>query len=227
MASNTAAQKRWRDRNRDELAERRRARYVENRDAELARMARWRAANREKLREIWRAHDALPERRARKARRERLPETKAKRAAYGASNPRTDYHRRYEAAYRNRRKQLHNLKQKTDPQYRIRRCLRGNLRRAVKNHGKVGSAVTLLGCSILALKERLEKLWLPGMNWDNYGRLDKNGTCWQIDHIKPLSSFDLTDQSQVAEACNYSNLAPLWAIDNRRKGSKTTVSNVS
>jgi hypothetical protein len=48
------------------------------------------------------------------------------------------------------------------------------------------------------------------MSWDNYGE-------WQIDHIKPLSKFDLTDRQQLHEACNFNNLQPLWAEDNLAK----------
>ncbi len=51
------------------------------------------------------------------------------------------------------------------------------------------------------------------MSWDNYGE-------WHIDHIVPLSSFDLTDKSQVNKVCHYTNLQPLWAIDNLRKGDR-------
>lgn len=49
------------------------------------------------------------------------------------------------------------------------------------------------------------------MSWENYGQ-------WEVDHIKSLASFDLTDPIQLAEACNFSNLQPLWALDNNRKG---------
>ena len=39
-------------------------------------------------------------------------------------------------------------------------------------------------------------------------------------HIRPLSSFDLTDKEQLKEACCYANLQPLWAKDNLSKGAK-------
>ena len=51
------------------------------------------------------------------------------------------------------------------------------------------------------------------MSWDNYGE-------WHIDHIMPLSTFDLTNPDQLKEACKYTNLQPLWAEDNLHKSSK-------
>jgi hypothetical protein len=98
-----------------------------------------------------------------------------------------------------------------DPIFRIRHVLRNRLYCAIKREVKTGSAIRDLGCSIQELKLRLESLFKPGMSWDNYGR-------WHIDHIKSLDSFDLTDINQVRIACHYSNLQPLWAEDNLRKG---------
>ena len=138
ISRNKLAQRKYRETHREELAARRRAWYIENRDSELERMTRWRNENRPKLRAIWREHDALPERRAKKSARERSTEAKAVRAAYRASNPRTEYAREYEVLHRPRRKQLHELKQKNDPQYRIRRALRSNLYHALKNNRKSG-----------------------------------------------------------------------------------------
>ena len=50
------------------------------------------------------------------------------------------------------------------------------------------------------------------MSWENHSQ-----TGWHIDHIKPLSRFDLSDREQFLEACHYSNLQPLWAEDNLSK----------
>ena len=66
------------------------------------------------------------------------------------------------------------------------------------------------------LENNLESKFQSGMTWDNWA-LDG----WHIDHIKPLASFDLTDRNQLLEACNYTNLQPLWAKDNLSKGAKT------
>lgn len=53
------------------------------------------------------------------------------------------------------------------------------------------------------------------MSWDNYGD-------WHIDHRKPCSLFDLSKKSEQLKCFNYTNLQPLWAIDNLRK-SKTKI----
>ncbi len=92
--------------------------------------------------------------------------------------------------------------------------LRGRLNSALKNKYKKGSAIRDLGCSIHHLKLHLELFWDEGMTWDNYG--NKEGQ-WSIDHIKPLSKFDLTDRDQLLEAVNFRNLQPLWHVDNLRK----------
>lgn len=106
-------------------------------------------------------------------------------------------------------------KKQTDVGYRIKCNLRSRLSIAIRNDQKKGSAIRDLGCSIEFLKEYLENLFLPGMSWDNYGRLYGK---WNIDHILPLASFDLTNREHFLKACNYTNLQPLWYIDNMRKG---------
>jgi hypothetical protein len=52
------------------------------------------------------------------------------------------------------------------------------------------------------------------MSWENHGE-------WHIDHIRPCASFsDLTQLEQQKQCCHYTNLQPLWAIDNILKSDK-------
>lgn len=104
-------------------------------------------------------------------------------------------------------------RRRSDLQFKLSHALRRRLRSAIKRNQKAGSAVKDLGCSIEFLKSYLESRFQCGMTWNNYGK-------WHIDHIKPLSKFDLTDEIQFKEAVHYTNLQPLWASDNLKKGAK-------
>lgn len=99
------------------------------------------------------------------------------------------------------------------PQLKISNALRVRLNMALKKNHKSGSAVRDLGCSINEFKAYLESKFQTGMTWDNWSRKG-----WHIDHIKPLSSFDLTDPQQLKEACHYTNMQPMWWQDNLSKG---------
>ena len=104
---------------------------------------------------------------------------------------------------------------RSDPAFAMRLRLRARLVGAIRRH-MTGRSVTgvikeMLGCSLPELARYLESKFLPGMSWDNREQ-------WHVDHIKPLCVFDLTDPEQQAVAFHYSNLQPLWAVDNMRKG---------
>lgn len=76
--------------------------------------------------------------------------------------------------------------------------------------------LSLVGCTMVELKEYLQVQFSEHMSWDNYGK-------WEIDHIKPVASFDLKDIRQQQECFHYTNLQPLWAKDNRSKGKKILI----
>ena len=61
----------------------------------------------------------------------------------------------------------------------------------------------------------IERLWLPGMTWANYG-------LWHIDHIRPCASYNLLLLSHQRACFHYTNLQPMWAGDNLRKGARWT-----
>lgn len=104
---------------------------------------------------------------------------------------------------------------KNDPNFRFENQMRCRIRHALKNKGvKSSSTVKLLGASIPFVRGYLESKFLPGMGWHNHGE-------WHIDHRRPCASFDLSDPEQQRACFHYSNLQPLWAVDNLRKGVKS------
>jgi hypothetical protein len=99
-------------------------------------------------------------------------------------------------------------------QYKLGNLLRYRLWKALKDQDlkKDQSTIELLGCSKEELITHLESQFQTGMSWGNWSL---NG--WHIDHIRPVSSFDLSDPAQVKECFHFSNLQPLWAVDNIKK----------
>lgn len=91
--------------------------------------------------------------------------------------------------------------------------LRSRLNKAIKGNYKAGSAVKDLGCSIDEFKVYMENLFEEGMTWDNWGRKG-----WHIDHKIALAKFDLSKPEEFKKATHYTNLQPLWAKDNLKKG---------
>lgn len=91
--------------------------------------------------------------------------------------------------------------------------LREHVRSALQGTAKAASTLTLLGCSVEELKAHLAKQFRPGMMWETYG-------LWQIDHIKPCAKFDLRDPSQQKQCFHFSNLQPLWALENFKKNDR-------
>jgi hypothetical protein len=119
-----------------------------------------------------------------------------------------EYHKDYDIVYQNRRFS-------TDIKYKLAKTLRSRVNKAIVLSSKSGSAVRDLGCSIEFLKCYLESKFKTGMTWDNWSQQG-----WHIDHIMPLSKFDLTNPEQFLQACHYTNLQPLWAKENLSKGNR-------
>ncbi len=99
--------------------------------------------------------------------------------------------------------------------FKLETRLRNRIRQAIKTNAKSGSAVKDLGCSIEFFKNYITSMFKEGMSWDNWKR-----DIWHLDHIQPLASFDLTNREEFLKAVHYTNMQPLWALDNIRKGAK-------
>ena len=89
--------------------------------------------------------------------------------------------------------------------------MRARMNEALRGRRKHLPTMAIVGCSADALKVHLERQFKRGMSWANYGRH------WEIDHITPVSYFDLTDPAQLALCFNWQNLRPLTCRQNRRE----------
>lgn len=80
-----------------------------------------------------------------------------------------------------------------------------------KRLNKNNTTKNILGCEFETAKNHLQNKFIDGMNWENHGE-------WHIDHIIPLASAKTEDE--LLKLCHYTNLQPLWALDNLIKGDK-------
>ena len=99
-----------------------------------------------------------------------------------------------------------------NPSARIRASMSARMWSALKGK-KDESLFDILSYSFDALKRHIESMFYEGMSWENYGK-------WHVDHVKPCAAFDLTDKDQFDTCWSLSNLQPLWASDNIKKGAK-------
>jgi len=110
------------------------------------------------------------------------------------------------------KKRYHRDVESKQIEYRILHSLRGRLLQALNGTIKTKRTMEFIGCSMTQLKSHLSSQFQNGMDWDNYGRKG-----WHIDHIIPCSSFDMTNLDEQKKCFHYTNLQPLWWLDNCRK----------
>lgn len=106
---------------------------------------------------------------------------------------------------------------KTNPMYRLSDNMSRAIRRKLQSGKEGQSWQKLVGYTYKQLKRHLEKQFLPGMTWDNYGLKG-----WTIDHKVPVSVFNFTDVKHIdfRRCWALSNLQPLWMCDNLSKKAK-------
>lgn len=100
----------------------------------------------------------------------------------------------------------------TDPLFRLQHLLRGRFKLAVSKESRRGNCLKLIGMELQEYKIFLQGQFRDGMTWEN------QGTIWEIDHIRPCASFDLTCPEQQAECFAWHNTQPLLCNENRSKG---------
>jgi Prasinovirus endonuclease VII len=134
--------------------------------------------------------------------------------AYYANNKKqksiydVDYRKRNQDKIRSYKKSWES-KNKDIIHVKIKRNLRRRLCHVISRSNKSSHTMELLGCSIEWFLGYIERQFVDGMSWENYGR-----TGWHIDHIRPCFKFDLTKLSEQRKCFHFMNLRPLWWQDN-------------
>jgi len=113
-----------------------------------------------------------------------------------------------------RRREYEKKRKSTDIVFKLKSNYSSLISRVFKNKGmkKPQKTIELLGCDIEFFKNYIGEQLNNGMTFQNYGK-------WYIDHIMPLSSAG-DDLDKLKKLCHYTNLQPLWAIDNIKKNNK-------
>ena len=123
----------------------------------------------------------------------------------------------YNKKHRVKINKYNNKRYHSNIQHKFRITLRNRLGKIIRDNNvdKTNSALELVGCDLKFLIRFLEDQFQEGMSWDNWSR---DG--WHLDHIIPLDAFDLTDIEEQKKALHYTNLQPLWAEENLKKGNR-------
>lgn len=102
-----------------------------------------------------------------------------------------------------------------NPLYRARIIASSMVHRVLRLHGRDKNARSFdyLGYTRDALISHIERQFLPGMDWGNYGE-------WHIDHVIPVSELVEIGVTDPKEINSLNNLRPLWASDNIKKHAK-------
>lgn len=124
-----------------------------------------------------------------------------------------EYARSNLARRRSLRTEATRRRRQENPNANLRNRLSARIRSALRYRGvrKMTRTSELVGCSLATLRAHLQNCFLPGMSWENRN-------LWHIDHKKPCSLFDLTRVEEQKKCFHFSNLQPLWAADNLKKG---------
>jgi hypothetical protein len=120
-----------------------------------------------------------------------------------------------------KKRSLRNYKRllKENPSFKLGHLLRSYTRKFLKKNKSVATS-DLLGCSLEFFKEWLSFNFKEDMTFDNHG------TCWHIDHLIPCSRFNLVDEQEQRRCFHWTNMKPMYAHDNIKKGNKTDIDEI-
>ena len=103
-----------------------------------------------------------------------------------------------------------NDKYKSDNNFRLICKTRSRIYKSLKGMSIQSSTTEILGIDFETYKKWIEYQMTPETNWSNI----------EIDHVKAICLFDISDDKQLKEAFNWKNTQPLLKHDHQQKGIK-------
>lgn len=174
-----------------------------------------RKKNREKITKPWKKHHEKN-----KNDPDYIARIKKSQKKFASKESSKEYKRKYSKGpkYKLWRSNYRKLRNQTDPIFKLNSNMSKGIFKSLKyatfrkcrRHWE-----NLVTFDRYKLREHLESKFQEGMSWENYGK-------WHVDHIRPVSSFNITStECQDFKDCwALSNLQPLWAHDNLTKHAK-------
>jgi len=195
---------------------RRKEHYIKNKEYELKRNKNWRDKNPEKLTLIARINSL---KHYKKIQNLKITDAEAYDIIRKKRNILSSNWKKNNPEKKNKLQRLYRKRRKArDPSFKLLANCRTHIYKVLKGNIKSKKTKELLGCTVEELKRYLSNKFVDNMSFENYGK-------WHIDHIIPCASFDFTKPEEQAKCFHYTNLQPLWAIDNIKKGAKYDRSN--
>jgi hypothetical protein len=118
---------------------------------------------------------------------------------------------------RRKEQERRNAQVMSNPEIYLRKrltCRLGELCRKIGT-AKKHSILKYLGCTPMEFKAHIESQFTDGMTWENRGVFG-----WHVDHYIPCAAFDMRIEEHRHVCFHYTNLRPLWQMDNALKADK-------
>lgn len=132
------------------------------------------------------------------------------------SNNNKEHHKKLQSEWaKNNRQHLndkYNFRYANDFNFKLKKTCQKHLSNNLK--GKHKSTMKYFSCDIQLFIKWLEYCFTDKMNIDNHG------SYWHLDHVIPVSSFNLDDADEVYLCYHYLNYMPITASDNLSKNNK-------
>lgn len=205
-----------RDKNKDEMKKYQKEWYSQNKEKKLEQSNKWKKENKEKRKETNKKYREKNREKENEYHRQYYRKNIEKCRGQARNKYHNNIERNRELARNRRRKKYEedvNFKIKANVQRSINKAISGDFIYD-KNFER------LLGYKTKDLLKCLAGKFEDWMNWDNYGRQNKEKETWQIDHIIPQRMYDFCKDEEIKKCWDLRNLRPLNSKENNIKHGK-------